>query len=212
MTCANGGRKMALIIGLTGGIASGKSTIAKMFMEAGIPVVDADIVAREVVEVGQPAYHKIIQSFGEEILQEDNTINRKKLGSIIFHQEEKRLLLNSIVHPAVQQSIENKKEKYIKEGHEIVVLDIPLLLESEERYGIDKILTVYVDKETQLTRLMNRNQLSEAEAKARIASQMPLGEKVQLADEYIDNSGTVEESKEQLIQILNRWGKEGMMK
>lgn len=196
---------MTIIIGLTGGIASGKSTISSMIKELGFPVVDADIVAREVVEIGEEAYLKLVESFGEEILLEDKTLNRQALGNIIFHDEEKRLLLNQIMHPAIKNRIEQQKNQFVAEGHEAVILDIPLLLESDDTYGTDKILVVYVNQETQLERLMSRNDLTEADAKARIHSQMLISEKVKRADEVIDNSHTIEESKEQLIHILQKW-------
>lgn len=196
---------MNLIVGLTGGIASGKSTISQMILELGFPIVDADIVAREVVEIGEDTYTKLLESFGKEILHEDKTLNRQALGNIIFHDEEKRLHLNSIMHPAIRQRIQQKKNKYLEEGLHTVFLDIPLLLEGEETYGTDKILVVSVTSELQLERLMKRNHLSEVDAKARISSQMSLSEKVALADAVIDNSGTIEESKKQLIDILQKW-------
>lgn len=196
---------MAVIVGLTGGIASGKSTISKMIQELHFPIVDADIVAREVVEIGEDAYTKLIESFGEEILMEDRTLNRQALGSIIFHDEEKRMLLNSVMHPSIGMRIEQLKNKYVSEGSKAVFLDIPLLLESGDKYGTDKILVVSVNQDTQLERLMKRNNLSEGEAQARIDSQMLISDKVKLADEVIDNSNTIEESKQQLIHILQKW-------
>lgn len=196
---------MNLIVGLTGGIASGKSTVSQMILELGFPIVDADIVAREVVEIGEDTYTQLIDSFGKEILHEDKTLNRQALGNIIFHDEEKRLLLNSIMHPAIRQRIQQQKNNYLEDGCDTVFLDIPLLLEGEETYGTDKILVVSVTSELQLERLMKRNHLSEVDAKARISSQMSLNEKVSLADAVIDNSGTMEESKKQLINILQKW-------
>lgn len=196
---------MAMIIGLTGGIASGKSTISSIIKELGFPVVDADIVAREVVEVGEEAYLKLVESFGEDILLDDRTLNRQALGNIIFHDEEKRLLLNQIMHPVINKRIEQQKKQFVEEGHKAVFLDIPLLLESEDTYGTDKIIVVYVDEETQLERLMNRNDLAREDAKARMNAQMLISEKVKLADEVIDNSYSIEESKHQFIQILQKW-------
>lgn len=200
-----GGKDMSVIVGLTGGIASGKSTISKMIQELDFPIVDADIVAREVVEIGEEAYVKLIESFGEEVLMEDRTLNRQALGSIIFHDEAKRLLLNSIMHPAISMRIEQLKNKFVSEGSKAVFLDIPLLLESEDKYGTDKILVVSVNQDTQLERLMKRNNLSEREAQARINAQMLISDKVKLADEVIDNSNTIKESKQQLIHILQKW-------
>lgn len=168
---------MALVIGLTGGIASGKSTVSNMIKDLGITVIDADVEARLAVEKGKKAYHEIISHFGPEILQSDGTIDRGKLGSIVFHDSEKRLLLNSIVHPAVREQMLTKKIDAEARGEHLIVLDIPLLFESKLTYMVDKTLLVYVDEETQLRRLMERNNFTEQEAKARINSQMPLKEK-----------------------------------
>jgi dephospho-CoA kinase len=198
-------RKMALMIGLTGGIASGKSTVAKMLRELEIPVIDADQIAREVVEVGEEAYLEIVKEFGEEILQEDRTIDRGKLGSIVFHNKEKRQLLNSIVHPAVRKKMLMQKEQYIRNGENTIVLDIPLLFESNLTHLVDKIIVVYVDEHIQLQRLMERNSLSKEEAEARMKAQMPLIEKVSKADAVINNNGTIEETKQQLLNILAYW-------
>ncbi|HLO10948.1 MAG TPA: dephospho-CoA kinase [Pseudoneobacillus sp.] len=196
---------MALIIGLTGGIASGKSTVSRMLVEMNIPVIDADIEARRVVEKGEKAYKKIIETFGLEIITETGEIDRVKLGSIVFHDENKRMELNAIVHPAVRERMNAEKEKKVLAGEPIIVLDIPLLFESNLSHMVEKTILVYVDNEIQLERLMSRNQLSLNEANARIKSQMPLKDKLQLADEVINNNGTIENTKIQLIEILNKW-------
>lgn len=195
-----------IVIGITGGIASGKSTISNIIRSLGFVVVDADIAAREVVMPGEPAYQKIIETFGEEILLENKEINRVKLGSIIFHNEEKRLILNSIVHPAVRQKMLADKDAAIERGEKTVFMDIPLLFESKLTYMVDRTILVYVDENTQLKRLIERNQLSKEDALARIQSQMPLSEKKALADAVIDNNGTIDQSKEQLLEILRQWG------
>jgi dephospho-CoA kinase len=197
---------MTVVIGLTGGIASGKSTVSAMLLNLQIPVIDADIIAREVVEPGKDAYCRIVEEFGEGILYENGEINRSKLGGIIFHDEQKRLCLNSIVHPAVRVEMNAQKEYYIEKGERAVVLDIPLLFESNLTPLVNQVLLVYVDETVQLERLMKRNALTEEEAKARISSQMPLSDKLALADEVINNNGTIEETKAQLIRILIKWG------
>jgi dephospho-CoA kinase len=197
---------MSLTIGLTGGIASGKSTVSKMLTEMGIPVIDADIEARLAVEQGETAYNDIVRYFGEDILDQDGNINREKLGSIVFHDEEKRKALNSFVHPAVRQRMLAKVERAKQDREKAIILDIPLLIEGNLQYMADKILLVYVNEETQLQRLMERNQLSEEEALARIKSQMPIDEKVKHADKVINNNGTIAETKQQLEQILAEWG------
>lgn len=196
---------MALTIGLTGGIASGKSTVTKMIRELGIPVIDADQVARDVVKVGEEAYTQIVATFGQDILQANGEIDRAKLGAIVFHNEQERKKLNAIVHPAVRRRMMAEKEEYVQSGAETIVLDIPLLFESELTHLIDKVIVVYVDDEVQLERLMKRNGFSKEEALARIRSQMPLREKVKKADAVINNNGTVEETKQQLLQILREW-------
>ncbi|WP_102345318.1 dephospho-CoA kinase [Bacillus sp. Marseille-P3661] len=196
---------MTLVVGLTGGIASGKSTVSKMLVNYGFPIIDADVVSREVVEVGEPAYEKIVETFGKEILSENLKINRPKLGAIIFNDEQKRMQLNHIVHPAVRQKMNELKMNYINNGEKVVILDIPLLFESKLTHLVEKTLLIYVDDTIQLQRLMARNNLTEQEALARIRSQMPLEDKIRLADEVINNNGTIEETAKQLELILKNW-------
>ncbi|MEH7331453.1 dephospho-CoA kinase [Neobacillus drentensis] len=197
---------MSLIIGLTGGIASGKSTVSNMFKEMDITVVDADVEARLAVMKGESAYNQIVEEFGKEILLEDGEIDRPKLGSIIFHQAEKRNQLNQIVHPEVRKRMNSKVEDAKNRKEQVVVLDIPLLFESKQTYLVEKTILVYVDQQTQLNRLIERNNLSIEDAEARIHSQMPLSDKVKLADAVIDNNGSIADSKKQLIEILSSWG------
>lgn len=197
---------MSLVIGLTGGIASGKSTVSNFFKEMDITVVDADIESRLAVMKGESAYFKIIEEFGRDILLEDGEIDRQKLGAIIFHHTEKRQILNEIVHPEVRKRMRDQVDQAIKNSEEVVVLDIPLLFESKLTYMVDKTLLVYVDDETQLKRLIERNNLSVEDAEARIRSQMPLSEKIKLADAVIDNNGSIEDTKKQLLEILVQYG------
>ncbi|GMB07370.1 dephospho-CoA kinase [Thermolongibacillus altinsuensis] len=197
---------MVLTIGLTGGIASGKSTVAAMLRQLHIPVIDADEIARKATAIDGEAYEPIIRAFGKEILQKDGTIDRLKLGSIVFHDENKRKLLNEIVHPIVRKKMLQQKEVYIQQGKQTIVLDIPLLFESRLEHLVDRIIVVYVNEAIQLQRLMKRNGFSVEEAKARIRSQMPLEEKVKKADAIIDNNGTIEETQQQLHDLLIRWG------
>ncbi|MFJ9291347.1 dephospho-CoA kinase [Bacillus halotolerans] len=196
---------MTLVIGLTGGIASGKSTVANMLIDKGITVIDADIIAKQAVEKGMPAYRQIIDEFGEDILLENGDIDRRKLGALVFTNEQKRLALNSIVHPAVREEMLKRRDESIANQETFVVLDIPLLFESKLESLVDKIIVVSVTKEIQLERLTKRNQLTVEEALSRIRSQMPLEEKVSRADNVIDNSGTLEETKQQLEEILSCW-------
>ena len=196
---------MSLVIGLTGGIASGKSTVSGMFADMGIRVIDADIEARIAVGIGEKAYNDIISHFGTAILKENGEINRQKLGSIIFNNEEKRMLLNSIVHPAVRERMAQKRQLAQSANEKAIVMDIPLLFESKLTSLVEMVILVYVNEDTQLQRLMKRNGFSEAEARSRIKSQMPLQDKVNLADAVIDNGGSLEQTKEQLVGILNKW-------
>ncbi|MCM2531439.1 dephospho-CoA kinase [Neobacillus pocheonensis] len=197
---------MSLVIGLTGGIASGKSTVSTMLKELDISVIDADVEARLAVQKGEPAYAKIIEVFSHGILLPNEEIDRQKLGSIIFHNAEKRKLLNEIVHPEVRKRMTRQIEEANQNQEELVVLDIPLLFESKLTYMVDKTLLVYVDRSVQLQRLMERNNLSALEAEARVNSQMPLSEKVSIADAVINNNGSIKETKKQLNDILIQWG------
>lgn len=197
---------MTLVIGLTGSIASGKSTISKMFKEMDIPVIDADQISRDVVEPGEPAYESIVQQFGREVLHEDGYLDRKKLGKVIFSSEEKRKQLNEIVHPQVREEMVRRREQYKQEEYAAVVLDIPLLFESKLTDYVEKTLVIYVDERTQLQRLMERDRSNRNDAKERIAAQIPVKKKAEMADAVIDNNGTIEESFQQLRDILLGWG------
>lgn len=173
---------MTIVVGLTGGIASGKSTVSAIFREMNIPVIDADQIAKEVVQNGRVAYSKIVEAFGKEILQEDLEINRAALGQIIFHNEQERQKLNSIVHPEVRSEMLKQKEQLIAEQYQLVVLDIPLLFESKLTYLVDQVIVVHVNELVQLERLQKRNNLSKEDALARIKSQLPLTEKAKMAE------------------------------
>lgn len=195
-----------MIIGLTGSIASGKSTVAKMLEKYRFPIVDADQVARLVVEPGEPALTEIVAAFGEEILLEDGSLNRKKLGDLIFHDPSKRAILNGIIHPAIRKEMLRKRDEWLNNGAEVVIMDIPLLFESKLQHFVEKILVVSLSEEKQLERLMERNQLNEEEARARISSQLPLSVKEEGADAVIYNESTLEKTEQQLNYILKEWG------
>lgn len=194
-----------MIIGLTGSIASGKSTVSKMLQEKGYPIVDADIVAREVVEPGTETLAKIEALFGPEVIREDGSMNREKVGALIFSDPAKRKQLNDIIHPAIRAEMLRQKNEFIAEGHNTVIMDIPLLFESKLQHFVDKILVVSVTEENQLSRLMERNGLSEKDARARIASQLPMFVKEEGADAVIYNNGSVEQAAHQLDKILEQW-------
>lgn len=196
---------MTLVIGLTGSIASGKSTVSRMFDEWEIPVIDADQISRDVVRPGEPAYEDIVRVFGKDVLFDDGTLDRKKLGKVIFSSEERRKELNGIVHPRVREEMIRRRESYKTKEADAVVLDIPLLYESGLTDYVEKVLVVAVDEETQLQRLMERDASSREDAQERIASQIPVTRKAEMADAVIDNNGTKEESFLQLRDILHRW-------
>lgn len=195
---------MPTVLGLTGGIASGKSTIANVFRERNIPIVDADIVAREVMRAGQPVVTEIAETFGTDYLLRDGEINREKLGDTIFADPNDRKTLNQIVQDEIRKEIERRREALLKEGHPLIVLDIPLLYEGAYENSVDAVMVTYVDKETQYERLRKRNpELSKEDARNRIASQMPLIEKARRADILIDNNGTIEETVAQVEAWLD---------
>ncbi|WP_210468622.1 dephospho-CoA kinase [Sporosarcina sp. 6E9] len=195
-----------MIIGLTGSIASGKSTVSNMLKERGFPIVDADKIARQVVEPGTPVIKKIAEHFGDEILNEDGSLNREKLGERIFKNGEERNKLNAIIHPAIRNEMIRQKEQWISDGAKTVILDIPLLFESKLQSFVEKIIVVSVTPEIQKQRLIARNDLTEREATDRITSQLPMSEKESGADAIIDNNGTVEETKRQVETLLEDWG------
>lgn len=197
---------MANIIGLTGGIASGKSTVSAFLQDKGYTIIDADLAARMVVEVGQPAYLAIVEAFGKGILQENGQIDRAGLGSIIFNDQTKRNLLNGIVHPAVRSMMLSHKDEAIENGKQTVIMDIPLLFESDLTWMVDRTIVVTVEEDVQLSRLMKRNELTEEEAASRISSQLPLREKAEKADAVIDNNGSVEDTLKQVEELLAAWG------
>lgn len=194
-----------MIIGLTGSIASGKSTVSQMLKELGYPIVDADLVARQVVEPGSETLEKIKETFGEGVILPDGSLDRKKVGDIIFSDPASRKRLNDIIHPAIRNEMLRQRAAYMAEGQKVVIMDIPLLFESKLQHFVDKILVVSVTEENQLKRLMERNNLSERDALARISSQLPMSVKEEGADAVIYNNGTIEETKWQLNRILEKW-------
>ncbi|WP_213423504.1 dephospho-CoA kinase [Bhargavaea massiliensis] len=194
-----------MIIGLTGSIASGKSTVSRMLEERGFPIVDADRIARLVVEPGQPALEEIRQTFGDEVILPDGTMDRAAVGNRIFNNPAERKKLNDIMHPAIRQEMLRQRDGHLERGAKTVVMDIPLLFESRLQHFADKVLVVSVTEETQLKRLMERDGFSEREARARITSQLPISEKERGADAVIYNNGTIGESEAQLDRILESW-------
>lgn len=192
---------MTKILGLTGGIASGKSTVSNFFKEQNIPVVDADEVAHAVMEAGQPAVDEIREVFGEEYILDNGEINREALGKTVFSSPSHRKQLNKIVHGEIRKRMLEEREQLVAEGYFLIVLDIPLLFEADYDHEVDEVMVVYVDKDTQKERLLKRNpKLSDSEALDRIYSQMPLDDKAKAADTIIDNTGTIEQTLKQVKQ------------
>lgn len=193
------------VIGLTGNIACGKSLVAKMLEEFGAKVIDADRIARIVVERNEPAWREIVEMFGGEILNPDQTINRSKLGEIVFGDEEKRMELNRITHPRIIGRIKELVKEYKKQGVKVVIVEAALIVEGGGlKPLISDLIVVTADEETQIRRLIERNGFSREEAIARIKSQMPLSEKVKHATFVIDNSGTLGETRKQVEEVWRK--------
>jgi len=201
-----------IIAGLTGTIGMGKSTVAAMFAELGAFIIDADKLAHQVVEPGQAAYQGIVDNFGKEILNPDGTLNRQALADIVFKDKEKLLKLNSIVHPAVMSEDARLVEQQKKSNPDgLIVKDIPLLLElgpELARAMVEVIIVVYCSPDIQLKRLIARG-MAEADAQNRIMTQIPVKEKMKFADFLVNNDGSLDETRQQVVQIYNQIMKKG---
>jgi dephospho-CoA kinase len=192
-------------VGLTGGIASGKSTVAEFLREAGARIVDADRIARAVVTPGRPAHKEIVAAFGRAILLPDGQIDRKRLGAIIFSDPVQQAALNAIVHPRVIEGIGAVVDRIAAESPEaVVVLDVPLLYEAGMDRDLSDVIVVYVPEALQAQRLMARDGLSAAEAMVRIRSQLPLVEKRRRATIVIDNSGSKTDARQLASALFDR--------
>ena len=191
-------------LGLTGGIATGKTTISNYLKSIDIPVLDADEYARKVVEPGTPGLAEITNTFGEQVLRADGSLNRKLLGQIVFNDSSSRQTLNDITHPRIQQMMADELHRLAEQQIPLVILDIPLLLENKNVAGADAVMVVTIPESLQLTRLMPRNNLTEKEAQSRISAQMPLVEKEKLADFVIDNSGTISSTQKQVEKVIQK--------
>lgn len=190
------------VVGLTGGIGSGKSTVAALFQQQGAEVIDADQPARELAEPGQPALQAIVDTFGRDILGPDGRLDRARLAAIVFKDTAARERLEAITHPRIRQRIlEEIEQRRMRPG--LLLLDIPLLYERPRIEAVEVVVVVWVDGATQLNRLLARGGLDEEAARARIAAQMPLDQKKALADHVIDNSGTREETRRQVEALLS---------
>ena len=178
-----------LLVGLTGGVATGKSTVAKMFKQCGAIVIDADELARDVVKPGKAAWREIANTFGKTVLTPDRTINRQALGTIVFGNRAKLRRLEQIIHPRVErEQARLTRQAARKDPNAVVIYDVPLLFEAGVDKRVDTIIVVTANRETQIARLKKRNGLSRAEAIRRIRSQMPLAKKVQRAAHVIQGT------------------------
>ncbi|EEF47412.1 Dephospho-CoA kinase, putative [Ricinus communis] len=190
------------MVGLTGGIASGKSTVSNLFKSHGIPVVDADLVARDVLKKDTGGYNKVVAAFGEDVLLANGEVDRPKLGRIVFSDPSNRQLLNRLLAPYISSGILYEILKLWLKGCKVIVLDIPLLFETKMDKWTKPIVVVWVDNETQLQRLMARDGTNEEDARNRINAQMPLDVKRSKADIVIDNTGSLDDLEEQFRKVL----------
>ena len=191
-----------MILGVTGGMASGKTTVTQAFQVLGAVVVSADVLAREVVRPGSKALQDIAEYFGYQVLKEDGTLNRKLMANIIFNDNQARIALNGITHPAIAALARTRLRAAEQGGAPLVIYDAPLLYEVGADRQVDKVLVVKIDAEVQLARLMARDGINRQQALARVAAQMPQEEKVARADFVIDNSGTVKETQAKVRSLM----------
>lgn len=191
-----------LNVGLTGGIACGKSTVARFFVKNGAHLIDFDLLSRQVQKPGKPAWQKVVDYFGKEILQKDKKINRVKLGNIVFANKNKLFKLNKIVHPFVYQEWHSQLDKISKkEKRAIVLSDIPLLFEGKKQHLFDLTILVVIEPEEQIRRLIARNHISRKEAEKRLKSQMPINKKKELADIIIDNRESISKTEKTVKKV-----------
>lgn len=193
-----------ITFGLTGGICCGKSTATKTFRAAGIPMVDADIVARQVVEPGTPGLKEVIDAFGNEYLQEDGTLNRTKLGALIFANRLKRWQIDLIMLPLIKNESSKQIQSFHDQGHGVVGYDAALICEMGDADRFRPLVVVHCPTDMQVERLIKRNNLTREEAMSRVEAQMPVSMKIEMADYTIDTSGTIEESISQTKNVIDR--------
>ena len=195
---------MTLIVGLTGGIVGGKSTVALMFRDLGAKIIDVDKLGHSVIFPNKPAWKKIVKIFGKDILQNDLTIDREKLGKIVFTNQTLLKKLNEVTHPEITKMIKKEIDSAKNKTHnqeKVLIIDAALIYEAKIDRLMDKIIVVYIDKDEQIKRLIKRNNFSKNEAIQRIKSQMPIKEKVKMADYVIDNSNSLNKTREQVEKI-----------
>jgi dephospho-CoA kinase len=192
------------LVGLTGGIASGKSTVAKILERLGAAVINADDLSREVVEPGKVAWQEIIDAFGTGVLQPDQTLDRQKLRTVIFSDRDGRKKLEAIIHPRVRALAEERIREHTAAGYSIIVYEVPLLFEGKLHEWLRPVILVACDVDTQRSRLQERDHLTQTEAQKHIDAQMSLAEKRRLADYVIENDGNLEELEQQVQVVLKK--------
>jgi dephospho-CoA kinase len=191
-----------IVVGLTGGIASGKSTVVRMFAEEGAWIIDLDEISRWVVQPRKPAWREIVRSFGESILKRDGTIDRKRMSEIVFADPSKRRRLEEIVHPYVFKEYDRRLRGILDKNEQaIVIADVPLLIEIQAQHRFEKVILVYSPPETQVARLKERNGLDHRAVLDRLGAQMAIDQKVGVADFVIDNQGSLEETRRQVRRV-----------
>jgi dephospho-CoA kinase len=195
-------RNQMLVVGLTGGIASGKSTVSSMFADQGVPVICADELARDAVKPGSLALKEISRTFGEDVLDERGELDRAAMARLVFRNAAKRKLLESIIHPRVAEEQQRRLLQLDREGHQIAVIDVPLLYESGWDKAFDLVIVVYVPRNIQEQRLVERDNISPEDARSRLDAQMPIEEKKERADRVVDNTGSMEHTLDQVKEIL----------
>ncbi|MBI5568785.1 MAG: dephospho-CoA kinase [Desulfomonile tiedjei] len=191
-----------LVVGLTGGIAAGKTTVSRLFEDLGVPVICADELAREAVEPGAPALADIRRVFGPTVIDDAGGLDRVGMAKVVFQDPAKRKILEEIVHPRVAEAKEKRLGELQRAGHRIVMVDVPLLYESGWDHLFDLVIVVYAPAQVQLERLMQRDHMPLEEARSRLDAQMPIEDKRKLADRVVDNSGTPEQTR---AQVQRTW-------
>ena len=192
-----------LLVGLTGGIATGKSSVSEILRSLGCEIIDADLLARDVVEPGQPALAQIVTEFGRDVVTATGALDRKRLGAIVFANPERRRRLEAITHPAIRDRFLARLDELAEKGFVgIVVFDAPVMIESGNYKNMDRLVVVVTDDATQMARLGGRDGTDDVENRRKVASQMPLAEKAKLADYVIDNSGSREATAEQVRRVF----------
>ncbi len=190
-------------IGLTGGLGTGKSTVAQMLRESNFSVIDADQISRDVVAVGGLGLGQVVAAFGKDVLNQDQSLNRKKIAELIFQDTKKKELLENIVHPLVQQEVVRLRDQLQKQGKQLAFYDVPLLFEKKIP-GFDAVIVVAADSDFQKQRLIQRNNWSDAEIDSRQRNQLPLVDKIKSADYVLINNGSLVELRQQLVKIIDQ--------